>query len=536
MEAEMTEQWQQQQQLVDINQFDKDQLNRILSNWKLTPATFAHRISRGEWIAAKHLQRIALMIAQKVVKGNARIILSMPPRHGKSQLVSIYTPAWLLEYIGKLNIILACYGSDLATGFTRKVRSIIQDPENKDLLRVRLGDLRQAEAFDTNLGGYMYGVGLGGTITGRGADVLLIDDYIKEIKEALSPSTREYIWNWYVTTALTRLEPNGSIIIIATRWHSDDLIGRLLRSEREEWDYIELPAIATKDDQLGRPEGTALFPERYPIERLLKLKKTLGTIHFQALFQQRPVDETMAVTNVEWLKIHPRLKPLPGRMRFARVWDLAATEGAGDYLVGTLCGYDITTEEFFILDVIREQLGPGQIEALVYKTAVADGRGVDIGIEQEPGSSGKILIEHFKTNVLQDFRVFPVLTGGKAKVIRAQPFLAACEAGQVKLLQDDPLAPKKWNRAFIDEFEVFPPASNDKHDDMIDTAAEAFTMLTGKKPLSATWTSAATKKKATAIIQPHEVEGSDPLLTIKGIQGSRPKGATWGSRKGVRFS
>src|SRR4051812_34165181 len=202
--------------LAQLNKLDESTLQRILGNWKLTPATFAQKLSRGHWIPSPHLQYIAVRLALAIAKGNARIILSMPPRHGKSELVSIYTPAWLLEYVGNLNIILASYGADLAEGFARRVRGIIRDPNNEHLLRCRLGDLSRAEEFNTSLGGYMYAVGLGGAITGRGANVLLIDDYIKEIKEALSPAYRDYIWNWYVTTALTRLEPNGSVIIIAT--------------------------------------------------------------------------------------------------------------------------------------------------------------------------------------------------------------------------------------------------------------------------------------------------------------------------------
>jgi hypothetical protein len=500
--------------------FAQDQLNRILGNWKLTPATFAHGISRGRWIPSPHLLYISSRVAKAVAKGNARMILSMPPRHGKSELISINTSAWLLEYIGQLNIILASYGSDLAVGFVRQVRQIIADKNNHGLLNVRLGQLKQAEKFSTSLGGYMYGVGLGGVITGRGAHVLLIDDYIKEIKEALSPTHREYVWNWYVTTARTRLEPGGSIIIVATRWHSDDLIGRLLKNEPDDWEYIELPAIALENDILGRQPGDALFPQRYNIEALHKLKKTLGTIYFEALFQQRPVDETIRITDPRWLQKWPHGRPLPTGMRYARIWDLAATQGGGDWLTGTLVGYHDDSANCIILDIYRAQLGPGDIEDAVVAIAELDGYGVTIGIEQEPGSAGKILNEHYAKNVLPGYDVVSISTGGKAKVIRAQPFLAAAEAGNVWYLEDDPSIPAEegWNKVFQDEFEIFPAAATNhtQHDDTIDTSAEGYTLLTGKRALQATWGAVreGMPKSSNAIWQRPEMADASPTPSL----------------------
>jgi predicted phage terminase large subunit-like protein len=512
----------------DLSRLDESTLHRILGNWKLTPATFAQKLSRGQWIPSPHLQYIALRLAKAIAKGNARIILSMPPRHGKSELVSVYTPAWLLEYIGRLNIILASYGADLAEGFARRVRGIIRDPNNEHLLRCRLGDLSRAEEFNTSLGGYMYAVGLGGAITGRGANVLLIDDYIKEIKEALSPAYRDYIWNWYVTTALTRLEPNGSVIIIATRWHSDDLIGRLRQHEPERWEYIELPALALENDIVGRRPGEPLFPQRYTRDDLISLKGSLGTIFFEALFQQRPVDETMRVTDTSWLQMWPRTKPLPRQMKLCRIWDLAATEGGGDFLTGTLCGYDAKHDNFFILDIYRDQLAPGKIENVVYALAEADGYNVDVGIEQEPGAASKILVEHFKNTVLPGFRVEGINTGGKAKVVRAQPFLAAAEDGHVYYLQDGP--ERRWNKIFIDEFEVFPSSSHTQHDDTVDTSAEGYTKLTGKKALPATWGRSGAAEPSTNRRSGGRNNEALKKAQVAAATGSpRVKGATWGT-------
>jgi predicted phage terminase large subunit-like protein len=455
-----------------ISDYERQMVAKIMSDWKLTPATFAHKISRGTWIPAPHLQYIAARVARAIAKGNGRIIISAPPRHGKSQLSSIYTPAWA---------ILAGYGSELATGFSRQVRDIFQDKDNEHLLSTRIRrDSSRVEAFLTENGGGMYAVGLGGAITGRGANVLLIDDYIKEIKEALSATYRDYIWNWFVTTAFTRLEPNGTCIIIATRWHSDDLIGRILTQFPGQWEYIEIPAIAEAGDLLNRGIGEALFPERYPIEKLMELKETLGSIFFQALYQQKPVDESKKLTDRAWIKKAEAVDldyHIMDDVRWARIWDLAATEGGGDWAVGTLEGYTKKYNRTYIKNIVRDQMSPGQVEEKVRATALADGVDVKIYIEQEPGSSGIALVDHYKRNILPEFSVegVPVVVN---KLVRAQPFLAAAEAGNVYYIEGS------WVEAFLKEFDSFPGG---EFDDQVDTVGAGYQKLSGKRLFSASW-------------------------------------------------
>lgn len=464
---------------VALSPHDMKIAQQILGNWKMTPATFAYKISRGTWIPSPHLMYISLRVAKAIANGNGRIIISAPPRHGKSQLTSIYTPAWVLEQFPQYKTILAGYGAELATGFSRQVRDIFQDKDNEELLRTRIRkDSSRVEAFLTEQNGGMYAVGLGGAITGRGANVLLIDDYIKEIKEALSPAYRDYIWNWFVTTAFTRLEPNGSCIIIATRWHSDDLIGRILQNFPGQWDYIELPAIATENDMIGRAPGTALFPARYPIEKLEELKETLGSIFFDALFQQRPVDETKKITDREWIKKTDKIPDEELKyIKRARIWDLAATNDGGDHTAGSLVAYSKHSSRFWIENVIRKQMSPGDVEKKVRETALADGEDVTVIIEQEPGSSGIALIDHYKRNILPEFHVEEVPATIK-KLIRAQPFLAAAEAGKVSLLEG------AWNEAFLREFDSFPGGA---FDDQVDTVAAGYQKLSGKRIFSAAW-------------------------------------------------
>ena len=479
----------------------QSQVKTLTENYKLTPATLAHRLNPN-WVPAPHLMYISARIAAAIAKGNARIIISVPPRHGKSELITKYSTVWCLEHYPHWNTILATYGAELSNDFGREVRDIIG--ANEDLLNVRIrGDARRVARWKTPEGGGMAAVGIGGAITGRGANVLLIDDYIKDIKEALSKSYKDHIWNWFKTVAYSRIEPGGSCIIIATRWSRDDLIGRILdqyvikgsqesldaarlRAEGKkvtagpEWEYIKIPALAEEGDLLGRPVGAALFPERYNEATLLGIKDTLGSYFFNALYQQDPRNDENALTNPAWLekKIIDVL-PMLGDMPSARIWDLAATQDGGDYTVGLQMYHDRKTNTTYITDVQRKRASPQAVEFMVRQTALMDGTESPIYIEQEPGSSGKSLVEHYAKSVLPEFKITAV-SHNDGKMARAQPFLAACEAGRVYLIKGS------WNADFISEFGTF-GMKNSPHDDQIDCASVGFTKLSGKKLYSATW-------------------------------------------------
>jgi predicted phage terminase large subunit-like protein len=470
--------------MLQTQESQTEMLARVAQNWRLTPATLGHYVTRGTWIAAPWLQYASIRVAAGIKRGGARIIISAPPRHGKTELVSVNTATWVLETMPKKNIILTGYGSDLVEASARKVRDRFMDDES--LLKVRVPrSTSQVAAFQTDHEGYMFSVGLGGAITGRGAHVLIIDDYIKEIKEALSPAHRDYVWNWFVTTAMTRLEPGASVIIIATRWHSDDLIGRIIKNLPGQWENIVFPAICTEQNDLERiihrKTGEALFPERFSVADLEANKELLGTIFFNALYQQRPVDETQKISDAAWLKEveEKDITSLARDFRWIRVWDLASTEGGGDYTVGTLVGYSPSTHICLIGNVVRDQLGPKDIEDKVRLTAVnGDGIETKVGIEQEPGSSGKNLVNHYATNVLPEFNVEAIPTASTAKLIRGQPFLAAAEAGKVYLVK------ASWNQTFAREFGE---GYAGQFDDQLDTAAAGYNYLSGKKAFSATF-------------------------------------------------
>lgn len=470
----------QESKLSPVAQYEAEQL---LKNYKLTPGTLAFKLENRKvlpgaplrWYPSPHLMYISLKIARGIARGNARIIISAPPRHGKSRISTVNAPIWALENFPTHNVVITTYGQDLSSDFGREIRDTIMDCP--DLLNVRVrDDVARANKFVTESGGALTAVGLGGPITGRGANVLLIDDYIKEIKEALSPTYRDYIWNWFTTTAMTRLEPNASVIIVATRWHEDDLIGRIIRTFGDEWEFIKLHAIARENDPLGRQPGEALFPERYPVEALIERKNLLGSHYYDAIYDQEPHKEGGNLTNRDWIKLVDAL-PTTKKYKFVRVWDLAGTEGGGDPTTGVLLAANMESQEVYICNVIRKQLGPSKVEKLVQDTAEADGQDVDIVIEREPGSSGKAVSNHYITQVVPDFNASDSYSNDH-KEVKAQPFLAACEAGKVFILKD------YWNEDYLREFDGFPGG---KHDDQVDCCSIGYNKIFGKRKNRATF-------------------------------------------------
>ncbi len=467
--------------------------------WRLTPATTAIKLSNGWWSPTKHLLYISTIIATAISRGNARIIVSMPPRHGKSELLSVWTPIWYLDHHPDDHVILTSYGSDLATGFGRRVRDTIR--ERTDILRVRVRhDSSRVDSFLTTGRGGMYSVGIGGPITGRGANLLLVDDYLKNAKDAASETIRNANFDWFISTAFTRLEPQGSVVILATRWNIDDLIGRLKkRPETGNWLVIELPGIAETNDPIGRKPGESLWPERYSLDALQSIKNTLGTYFWQSLYQQRPIPGGTNVANESWF---PVIDILPHRSRLHKVryWDLAATADGGDYTSGTLISEDVETGLFYVEDIRRFQKSPASVETMIRTTANFDGRDVKVLIEQEPGASGKSLVDHYVRDVLKEFTVDGRRATGD-KFVKAQSFLAAAEAGKVRLLRGS------WNEGFIDEILIFPGGD---HDDQVDSTCGAYNDLIDKRPRAGTWGREPSK-------QPLPV-GSGQLIT----------GAVWG--------
>lgn len=244
-----------------------------------------------------HIAKIAHALEAAERGDIKRLIITIPPRHGKSMICSQYFPAWYLGRNPDKYIITATYGQDLSDDFGRKVRDQIKDPYYKLIFpRAALrDDSRASSRFETSAGGTYFSVGVGGPITGRGAHLLLIDDPIKNREDADSETFQRRLIDWFGSVAYSRLMPGGSLVIIMTRWHDEDLVGHALRElDHEHWTKIDLKAIG--DD--GRP----LWPEAYDLETLNKIRKTLGEFDWSCLYQQEPIPKEGVIFKPEWLK------------------------------------------------------------------------------------------------------------------------------------------------------------------------------------------------------------------------------------------
>lgn len=310
--------------------------------------------------AAHH--RLIAEHLEKVESGEIkRLMITMPPRHGKSMLASEFFPSW---YIGKNPnnyIVTATYAQELADDFGRKVKNQIEDDAFKAIFPgVSLADdSKSAKRFHIygSLGGYehstgqrgaFYAVGVGGPLTGRGAHLLLIDDPVKNREDAESELIRKKTKDWYTSTAYTRLMPGGAIVVIQTRWHESDLAGWLQEEHKHEgWVVLDLPAI--------NEAGEALWPEQYPLETLEQIKRALPPRDWSALYQQRPSPDTGDYFKREWIKaVPPEAIPPRDTLSIYGASDYAVTANGGDYTAHVIVGVD-NEGRLWLLDMWRGQ-------------------------------------------------------------------------------------------------------------------------------------------------------------------------------------
>jgi hypothetical protein len=262
-------------------------------------------------------------------------MLLLPPRHGKSELASKRYPAWLLGRNPGRQFISVSATAELASDFGRDVRNIIGSPEYRTLFDTRLAEDSQAKGkWHTSAGGIYYAVGIGGSVLGRGGDVILIDDPYSSMEDALSEITRKNVWEWYTGTAYNRLMPNGAIVVINHRMHEDDLSGRLLAQQAaggDKWEVVELPAISETNE--------ALWPQAYPIDALHRIRQNTPARFSSALYQQQPAPEEGDYFKAEWLRPYDKVPPRE-TLKVYGASDLAVTANGGDFSVHIVVGVD----------------------------------------------------------------------------------------------------------------------------------------------------------------------------------------------------
>ena len=393
-----------------------------------------------------------------------RLIITMPPRHGKSETVTIRYAAWRLERDPKLNIILGSYNQKLANRFSRRIRTIVEE-------RVPLAkDKRSADEWETKVRGGVKAVGVGAGITGFGGSLVIIDDPVKNRAQAESRTMRDNVWDWFNGDIYTRLEPGASIILIQTRWHEDDLAGRLLKRSAdggEVWEKVDLPALAESGDPLGREIGDALWPERYSKKDLAAIRQQQGTYSFSALYQQQPVPSDGGLFKREWFQ-HIVSRP-PHGLVWARGYDLAvSTKTTSDHTASFRCAFD-RSGNLYIADGFRRRIEyPEQRRYVIDR--VRTERNTSHGIEK--ALHGQALVQDLRQDVKVRGRPIEAIRVDTDKITRALAWAGLAEDGKVILVQGT------WIDDFVDEICSFPYGS---HDDQVDAVSLAVRMLSRRK-------------------------------------------------------
>lgn len=401
-----------------------------------------------------------------------RLMIFCPPRSGKSELASIRFPAWYLGRNPTKQVITASYGTDLAHKFGRDTRNTVGSKEFACLFP-GIGispDSAARGAWHTNKGGAYVATGVGGGLTGFGADTAICDDLTRDRQDAESETMREAAWDWYRSVLRTRLMPGGSIVILMTRWHPSDVPGRLLEDMQqgtgEKWEVVNLPAIAGEDDALGRQPGEALWPEAYDLEALNAVRQSIGEREWSALYQQSPRAQE---GNLFKTALIDTIDAAPKGSQIVRAWDLASTKKVGsrdpDWTVGLKL---LKTKDggFVILDVVRFRGGPEEVLQAIVRTAKQDGFGVKIGLPKDPGQAGAMQVLYI-TRALQGYTVESSPETGE-KTTRASPVASQVNVGNLSIVK------AHWNRAVLEEMADFPAGS---HDDITDALSRAFAML-----------------------------------------------------------
>lgn len=418
------------------------------------------------------------------------LIIEAPPRHGKSQLASKQTPAFIHGLNPDAQIVGASYSADLASKNNRDIQRIITSEEYQRIFpETRLAEvgnrtmeraLRNADEYEiVGRRGYYKGVGVGSGLTGRGANFLIIDDPIKDRKEADSKTIRDNVWDWWSSVAFTRLEKDSRVLLMNTRWHEDDLAGRLLEQKKSgdedalPWFRLRLPALfeAPSPDhpvmfEDPRNVGEPLWPTKYDTKRLRQIRATVTTRDWNALYQQRPAVEEGGIVSKSWLKFYTDGTKPPRFSKIIQSWDLNFKEGLNvDFVVGQIWG--VYGNGFYLLDQFRERVGFVEtikaIKELSQKWPTATAKLI------EAKANGEAVMDMLRTQGVMGIIPVNPTESKEARLWAVQPLF---HAGNVFYPTE---TSNGWVRTTIDELVKFP---NTRNDDTVDTTSQALKYLT----------------------------------------------------------
>jgi predicted phage terminase large subunit-like protein len=405
------------------------------------------------------------------------LLIQAPPQHGKSTIIILFI-SWVAGKNPDLRKIYASFSTRLGVRANMQLQRIYESDKYRAIFSET--QINSSETIDegrflrnssvleyVNKSGGFRNTTTGGAITGESLDLGIIDDPLKGREAANSETIRNKIHDWFLDDFFSRFSENAGLLGIATRWHIDDLFGRLIDQSEElpELSNIEVfsyPAIAEEDEE-HRKKGEALFPQLKSLAFLLARKAIMTLSGWAALYQQRPFLQgggLFAIQHIQIVQFAPELVDNP-----IRYWDKAGTEDGGAYTAGVKM-QKTKAGQFIVLDVVRKQMSPLVREKRILQTAEIDGKSCKVWVEQEPGSAGKETAESTIRNLAGFSVQADKVTGSKED--RAEPYAAQVEGGNVLLLKAD------WNKDFIGEHELFPSG---KYKDQVDAAAGAFNKL-----------------------------------------------------------
>jgi predicted phage terminase large subunit-like protein len=428
-----------------------------------------------------YLTQVTRYVETRGAEGVGRLIIAMPPRHGKTLTVSRLYPIWHLGRNPSHRVMLVSYGQGLANKNSRSARNLLRSRAYGAIfpgtaLARDSQSVMEWTIADTNNEGGADALGMGGGATGKGAHLLVLDDPVKNREQAESQTYRDKVWDSYTDDLYTRLEPGGAVIVMATRWHQDDLTGRLLKREGDKWQTLILPALAAEGDALGREVGAALWSDRYDEAALRDIARTQGEYSFAALYMQEPRPAEGGIIKRTWFE--PRVRVVLPVVRSVRYWDLAMSSRTGaDYTVGLRLDAHANGEHT-ISDIVRGQVELHDLPRFITDVMLADGPEVVQGFEQAGYMTRAIQALAKDTRLAR--HVIRGYVAHADKVTRVLPFAARAALGVVKL------AARDWADAYIEELTAFPYG---EHDDQVDASSGAWEMINEEpktKPIKAT--------------------------------------------------
>lgn len=415
-----------------------------------------------------HLDAIAEAL-DAIRRGDSkRLIANLPPRNGKSLMISVIWVAWMLGQDPSLNVVCVSYSNELSAKLARDCRAIMESSWYKALFpKTQISKTRSAAYdFETTAGGGRLATSITGSLTGRGGDIIILDDVIKP-DDAMSETQRSAVNNWFRSTLASRLndKASGAIISVMQRLHQDDLCGMLL--EEGGWDHLSLAAIAEADETIPltrgrvyhRKAGEALHPARESVEQLEKLKREMGSVLFQAQYQQNPVPTDGNMISADWLKYAPLDTSKPAQGLIVQSWDTASKDGIhNDWSVcitAALIGRDV-----WIVDVHRARYGFPDLKKAAHRLA---GEWSAQIVLIEDAASGQQLLQTLRAEGTLHAEIIRCAPEGD-KLSRLSGVSALIEAGHLVLPEAAP-----WLATLMHELLAFP---NGRHDDQVDALAQ----------------------------------------------------------------